>query len=584
MERIRTLYNQIKQLPENTFSELTANPDRIQAIREQFHALIEANNVRAKDGRKLKKGEIEPLFHVSVSFGDNRRLIITNDRNDDREMMNLFVSYYVSRLEVTLPKNRGELKRALSCFGHGEVTVDTDGKNKYDNGNVDYISKILDDNHITHNILNPSPASSAEVTSEPEPKKVKTEQQKDAEQDAGRKAVEAHQSRKSKSVKETSAEQPAPERSVPTQAQPAEQPDNTPPVIEQKEIGTAFLSCGCQFILYKPSEAYKKPERLAVIKDYLYADTLNILYGQAGSKKTFFAVWEAVALVTGKELFGMPILASDRKVLYISLEMSAKDIADRVDGMTKLMDTADRKRVDDNLLIISAEDTEHMNARNVNFRNALQALCDTYHFTDIYIDALSDYITGLNIRDEGNMGDVINDLRAFSLKNHVSFHIIHHGVKPTKDSQGSMAGIHTIRDLVDHVYLLRANSETELFLTAKMSDDYSAKSRYGMPTSMNLRFTYGDGMYSFNKLQGTETASYIERSSYIYHLIEEEQGITANKLRELDHNANDHTKVRDSMIGKLIICNPETRNKQKANCYYTVEYWRDREEGTSLFE
>ena len=223
-----------------------------------------------------------------------------------------------------------------------------------------------------------------------------------------------------------------------------------------------------------------------------------------------------------------------------------------------------------------------MNARSDDFLKALGLVCNEYHFTDIYIDAFADFIAGLNIRDEGQMGDVINNLRGFTLNNHVSFHIIHHGIKPTKDTQGSMAGIHTIRDLVDHVYLLKATNETELFLTAKMSDDYSAKSRYGMPTSMNLRFDYSDG-FSFSRIQGTETASFLERSSNIYHWIEEHQGITANELRELDDNAKDHSKVRDSMIGLTVICNKEKRNGQQAKCYYTAEYWRDREENSQLF-
>lgn len=344
-------------------------------------------------------------------------------------------------------------------------------------------------------------------------------------------------------------------------------------------IGTPFLSNGLQFVLYKPSEAYQKPERQSIVNNYFYADTITMLYGQAGSYKTFLAIWEGLSLVLGNSLFGMDIEpdTEPQKVLYISLEMSAKGIADRLTRMTKDLTEAERQKVEDNFTIISAEDTANMKAGNESFMNALKQLCTSEGYTVIYLDSFADYIAGKDIRSENDMTIVIDGLRTFTLENHVSFRIIHHGTKPTQDANGSMAGIHTIRDLVDHVYLIKATDTKEIMITSDMQKDRSAKSRYGESVTILLQFISDGASFSFKRIQETETTSHIEKVTNLLRLIQDNQGINAGELRSKNGNPKDHTRLLNSLIsnGMVIMETGKTPNGQTANLYYTSDHWNE---------
>ena len=341
-------------------------------------------------------------------------------------------------------------------------------------------------------------------------------------------------------------------------------------------IGTPFLASNMQFVLYKPSEAYLKPERQSIIKNYFYADTITILYGQAGSFKTFYAIWEGLALVLGKEVCGMDIEPNTdpQKVLYISLEMSAKDISDRITRMTKNLTNAERQLIDENFTIISAEDTANMKASNVSFMESLEELCKSEGYNVIYIDSFADYSAGFDVRSEHDMTSVIDALRVFTLNNHVSFRIIHHGTKPTQDTNGSMAGIHTIRDLVDHVFLIKATVTQEVKITSDMQTDRSAKSRYGEPTSFSLQFVSDADSFSFKRIQDSETSSHIALASRIISEIKLEQGITTKDLRNRCGNNKNFTNVLSGMIGNTVIVDIDNKKKGSAakHCY-TADYW-----------
>jgi hypothetical protein len=342
------------------------------------------------------------------------------------------------------------------------------------------------------------------------------------------------------------------------------------------QIGTPFLASNMQFVLYKPSEAYLKPERPAIIKNYFYSNTISILYGQAGSYKTFYALWEGISLVLGKNLCGLTIEPDIKpvKVLYISLEMSAKDIADRMNKMTKNLTSAEIRLIENNFTIISAEDTANMKANNVSFLSALEQLCKSEGYNLIYIDSLADYTAGLDVRDEGDMTAVLDALRSFTLKNNVSFRIIHHGTKPSQDNNGSMAGIHTIRDLVDNVYLVKATDSMEVTVTSDAQKDRSAKSRYGKPVTLLLQFVSDDDSFSFKVIQKAETASFRENARRLLQLIEDNPGITAGELRKKNGNRKDHTETLNSLIGFSVIENKEKSQRGvDTRRYYTVDQW-----------
>lgn len=499
---LKDALEEIKKIPDAALSDILTDELKMTAIQDQFTSLY--YNRKVGDGT------------ASVSYWKD------NDKSN-RDTLNRAIVYYKARIDWLADadgkgKNFGHTKdNIISCFGE-------DG--------VSWINQICQDAGIAFE------------------KKIKTEQEQEAEQEAAQTAVKRHES------------------GNPIADKPVEQP----------KIGTAFLANNMQFTLYTPNEAFQMPERAAIIDDYFFADTISLLYGQAGSLKTWFALWEGVSLALGKELCGMPINDDGHRILYISLEMTAKGLADRLSGMIKDLDEVDRKKVNDNFIIISAENTPGMKATD-DFLTALEQLCQDQHFDVIYIDAFADFIAGYDIRSEDDMTAVIDKLRTFVLKNNVSFRIIHHGTKPTQDSNGSMAGIHTIRDLVDYVFLIKAEAENEIKITSDMNVDRSAKARYSAAMKMVLKFISDDGCYSFKRIQDNETASQIEKIKNIKQLISENQGINSTELRKLTGNTKDHTAIINNLItAGDIIMNPEKSNSgQKTNCYYTTEYWSEKQ-------
>ncbi len=532
----------VQNVPDSRFADILRNPQRMTAIREQVYTPIKSKNTH------MTKADTEQFFNVALNPDPENKYkhTISEDRNSDRQLLDRAIAFYTMRIRITPEKNMGELRKAVTCFGQAD--------------GIAWIYSICQD---------------AGISLPQQSRKMKTEQEKEAETATAKKAVEEHLSGKREPV------QPAPKKERPQRPEPpADAVEITPTA---PEIGTAFLANDMQFVLYKPSEAYQKPERAAIIKDYFYADTINIFYGQAGSYKTWYAIWEGVSLAIGKTLCGLEIEPGEHKVLYISLEMSAKDIADRITGMTKDMTEAERQKVEENFLIISAEDTPGMTAKNGNdrddtnrFLGALAQLCQDQRFDILYLDAFSDYCAGCDIRNETDMGKVINDFRRFTLDYHVSFRIIHHGTKPTQDTNGSMAGIHTIRDLVDHVYLVKANTEREITVTANMQQDKSAKSRFGEPTTLLLKFVSDSGSFSFKRIQDSESASFLEKMTNVLTVIRDHEGITSSELRKTLGNPKDLTRILSGMIGNTIIEDRgRSASNQQTKCYYTVEYWNE---------
>ena len=509
----------LSALPDSAFAGVLDNQEIMTAIRTDIDGKRKQSNIR---------------------IGESKTSAFPYD--GDRSLLYMAIAYYKARRDITPNRNIGAIRKAVSCFGQ--------------ENSLSWIDSVCEAAGVSFT------KSQAQT--------IKTEQEKDAEQQAGRDAVAEHLSGKRKSVKENPKPAALPEIQF--------QPDQAETGADAPEIGTAFLASGINFILYKPSEAYQMPERVAVIDKYFYADTISLLYGQAGSYKTWFALWEGVSLVIGKELCGMPINDPNHKVLYLSLEMTAKDIADRLSGMTKDLTEAERAKVDENFAIVSAENTQGMKA-NQDFLGALSILCKERDYDVIYLDSFADYVAGHDIRSENEMTAIIDNLRAFVMENHVSFRIIHHGTKPTQDTNGSMAGIHTIRDLVDNVYLIKANDQNEITVSSDMQQDRSAKSRFSEPTTIKLKFITDSGAYSFKRIQDTETKSYLEKLSELLTLIEENQGISAGELRDKLKNPKDLTKMIDGAIkaGSIILQQEKAGNGSPKKRYYTAEYFKGSE-------
>ena len=339
---------------------------------------------------------------------------------------------------------------------------------------------------------------------------------------------------------------------------------------------------GFPFRLYDVSTANKRPERRPIIKNYFYDKTISLIYGQAGSMKTWWCLYEAVCLTLGKKLLDMEIEhVSDLpyNVLYITLEMTAKDIADRVAELCKDLTPQEKKIVNDHFRILSYEDTPAISAGNKKFLSGLGELKNHFGFDFVYIDSFSDYVAGFDLRAEDHMRRVINDLRRMTVDFDLSFRIIHHGTKTFADgSGGAMAGIHTIRDLVDHVWALKQTNPDEIRITSDQKEDPSAKTRYRRSMTFDVGIK-SDGETYFSFYRKELSASNMEIMSKILDAIKKQQGITASELKANVGNYKDLVKIRNGMKNTFIKEVPEKSKKGKETLrYYTLEYYNDHEE------
>ena len=351
---------------------------------------------------------------------------------------------------------------------------------------------------------------------------------------------------------------------------------------EENKLGNVFTAKnGFRFVLYNINEAKQKPERKAIVQNYFYEKTLNLLYGQSGHGKTWWALYEAICFVLGNKLLDLDIEKDPdgrvipHRVLYISLEMTAKDISDRIDQLSSGLSVADKAIIANDLHIVSFEDNSNMIAGSAGFITALGDLCKTQNYDIVYIDSFTDYIAGFDERSEDHMRKVLTTLRTFTIENNVSFRIIHHGTKTYSDgSGGSMAGIHTIRDLVDHVFSLKQN-KNELTLTSDHSIDPSAKVRYKSPITITVGIqSDGKTYYSFYKKAENEKNSNMTQMSNILTAVRENEGITAKELKEKLGKVD--SGLRDSMLGtELIMVSEKSDRGHDKKRFYTMEYYEN---------
>ena len=349
--------------------------------------------------------------------------------------------------------------------------------------------------------------------------------------------------------------------------------------------GTYKAENGFTFKIYDIAEAIKKPERKPIVKNYFYDRTISLIYGQAGTYKTWWSLFEAVSLVLGKQILDMDIEPDPddlpHDVLYITLEMTAKDISDRASQICKNLTPEEKRKVNDHFRILSYEDTIGISATSRGFLDALGELSEKpgFNFDIVYIDSFSDYVAGFDLRSEDHMRRVINDLRRLTVDYHLNFRIIHHGTKTFSDgSGGSMAGIHTIRDLVDSVLSMKQTAKDEIKITSDQLEDPSAKTRYGKPKTLYIGVeTDQETYFNFYPKAENEKSGNLVQMSRILTEIMNNQGITAGELKEnlgrIDY------KLRDSMIGNSLVMTTEKNGRGKdTKHFYTIEYYNDHRE------
>lgn len=370
---------------------------------------------------------------------------------------------------------------------------------------------------------------------------------------------------------------------APIRTDAPEAPVQEPP--QEPVIGTPFLSHGFNFLLLKPSEAFLRPDRKAIIDGYLFEDTVSFFFGPASSYKTFWLLWEAIHIATGKEFCGMKINGGARKILFITLEMTAKDITNRMYRMTANWTADEKKLLDENFILLSSEDESRIRATSTKILDALMEMCDQNNIGGIYLDAYTEYIVGLDVRSE-SQGDVINAMRQKANKHHVFFRVIHHSTKTTKtkdgDIDGSMAGIHTIRDTADQVYAVKLlNENLEIRITNDPTKDNSTKPRFGKAITFTVKFISDEerGSFSFARLEDNETSSYIDKLKQLLEIVEENPGIPSGVLKD---KFGDNKVCRDVIANAIknraiIMVKVKSQRGSAKQCHYTPSYYEENE-------
>ena len=570
---LQVLKSKILQLPDDEFMP---SAEAVQAVSENITKLIEQGQPYDFNSTS----ELRNFFQVDevkrrtgTTYYD-----IVADHRTDRDDIAGYVAYYLNKYEnAETEKSQRMIKGRLKHLGYSSNLDENLAKvfsirdktlqlSETPSVKTSASNKAVSETDINVTPKKEVPVATASASTPPNrQERIANPTNKD---DVLPKAPKAKQADKAKAA-------------APIRTDAPKAPVQEPP--QEPVIGTPFLSHGFNFLLLKPSEAFLRPDRKAIIDGYLFEDTVSFFFGPASSYKTFWLLWEAIHIATGKEFCGMKINGGARRILFITLEMTAKDITNRMYRMTANWTAEEKKLLDENFILLSSEDESRIRATSTNILDALMEMCDQNNIGGIYLDAYTEYIVGLDVRSE-SQGDVINAMRQKANKHHVYFRVIHHSTKTTKtkdgDIDGSMAGIHTIRDTADQVYAVKLlNENLEIRITNDPTKDNSTKPRFGKAITFTVKFISDEerGSFSFARLENNETSSYIEKYSNLLSAIEEEPGIPKGKLRDKLGNPKDLTKMIQNAVdaGDIIVDSKKSDKGQTQQCLYRSEYWNN---------
>ena len=217
MNNIRFALKAVQALPDEHFLPLM-NDDTASAIIKQLFVPIKGRNTH------LNADDTKELFGIQ-SLDDISEL----EKLPRRQLAASSIVYYKARFDGTPDRNKGALRKVTQCFGMGNdaetyinnvcsaagishIPQGGIGGGGGSENEISEISRVLQaETVVSKAVSDPVQPSEAVQTvtalsSLADTRQIKTEQEKDAEQDVGRRAVEAHQTRSIKSVKESAKE------------------------------------------------------------------------------------------------------------------------------------------------------------------------------------------------------------------------------------------------------------------------------------------------------------------------------------------------------------------------------------------
>jgi len=196
-----------------------------------------------------------------------------------------------------------------------------------------------------------------------------------------------------------------------------------------------------------------------IVSDLILEGSVNLWYGQFGSKKTWSLLDLAVCVASGKQWLSFDV--NPCKVLIVDEESGERRLADRLGSII-------RGELAPEGVPVNSVSLAQFNLRdNPNDLNALIILISETGAKLVIIDALADIMLGGDENAVKDTQPVFAGLRKASELTGASFIVIHHSNK-----LGGYRGSSAIAGAIDSMLLIQSKPESDLitFKTEKVRD------------------------------------------------------------------------------------------------------------------
>jgi RecA-family ATPase len=279
-----------------------------------------------------------------------------------------------------------------------------------------------------------------------------------------------------------------------------------------------------------------------LIKDLITNSSLNVFYGEAGSKKTYTALSMAVAVANGKDWLGFTTKKSP--VLFIDEESGEKRFSRRLNETMKGFDSESTGQ----LYYICLASFKLDNKEDVK---TIESEIDRLGAKLVIIDALADIMDG----DENSKKDVqpiMNNLRKMADNTDSSIILIHHANK-SGGYRGSSA--------------IKASSDLMVQITSDLDDSIinfkTEKNRDGSYISWSAEAFWEDDLFKIQSTSPIKKSS--NREEYVLNFLKENGESTIAEIMKNPIGCTPlgarKTVFDLAKIGEVIRTNPNDKTK-----------------------
>lgn len=241
----------------------------------------------------------------------------------------------------------------------------------------------------------------------------------------------------------------------------------TPKVIQQ-EVNDMFRTAE------QALQNTKEPDYL--IENFIEANTVNILYGDTGTYKSFMVLHASICIASGKDFFGWR--TEPGKVYYIASEGEG-GIDRRVQANHKYYSHNTKGNLYLSNVPAKLGDKDYMAAMTKVIRD-ISANDPT---ALIIIDTLGASAPGLNTSDNQDMSAMVTLCKGIRKALNTTFLIVHHTGHANKER---MKGASSLKQDVDGAYSMSVEQDTIVLKGEKMKDGELTPETYFLPHKIEL--------------------------------------------------------------------------------------------------